>query len=156
MSEASTMPTITPCLWFDNQLEEAIAFYGGIFPDTAILEATRHADGKLFVATFRLAGRDFMGLNGGPMFTFTEAISLSVACRDQAEIDGYWSALGEGGTIQQCGWLKDRYGLSWQIVPDILPRMMNDPDRERSARVQAAVMGMVKLDIAALEKAFAG
>lgn len=147
------MPTITPCLWFDDQLEEAIEFYSSIFPDAAILEATRHADGRLFVATFRLAGRDFMGLNGGPMFPFTEAISLSVACDDQEEIDRYWNALGEGGTIQQCGWLKDRYGLSWQIVPAILPRLMNDPDRAKAARVQAAVMGMVKLDIAALENA---
>lgn len=147
------MPTITPCLWFDDQLEEAIEFYSSIFPDAAILEATRDADGRLFVATFRLAGRDFMGLNGGPMFPFTEAISLSVACLDQAEIDRYWNALGEGGTIQQCGWLKDRYGLSWQIVPAILPKLMNDPDRAKAARVQSAVMGMVKLDIAALENA---
>jgi predicted 3-demethylubiquinone-9 3-methyltransferase (glyoxalase superfamily) len=114
----------------------------------------RGPDGKAFTATFELVGQHFMGLNGGPHFTFNEAISFFVSCKDQAEVDYYWERLLDGGKPQQCGWLKDRYGVAWQIIPDALMRYMNDPDTEKANRVQAAMMQMVKIDIAALDEAY--
>lgn len=150
------MQKITPCLWFDDQLEEAIAFYMSIFRDGRVTKTMRHPDGKLFVANFELQGQQFMGLNGGPSFPFTEAVSLFVQCNDQADVDYHWDHLLDGGKPQQCGWLKDRFGLSWQIVPDALLRLMADPDRDKANRVQAAMMQMVKIDVAALERAAEG
>ncbi|WP_099866730.1 VOC family protein [Pararhizobium haloflavum] len=150
------MQKLMPCLWFDDQLEEAIAFYSEIFPDAEILQTVRHDDGRLFVAVFRLADQTFQALNGGPHFTFNEAVSFTIACRDQAEVDHYWQKLLDGGAPRQCGWLKDRYGLFWQVVPEILPRAMQDPDRERAGRVRDAMMKMIKLDVAELERAWHG
>ena len=151
------MTTITPFLWFDNNLEEAIDFYSSIFPDAKVHGMTRNPDGSLFLADFELAGQPVKGLNGGPMFTFTEAISLFVECEDQAEVDRYWDALlADGGEPSQCGWLKDKYGLSWQIVPKQLLHLMNTSNAEQGERVMKAVMGMVKLDVAELEAAYKG
>ncbi|MEZ2127025.1 MULTISPECIES: VOC family protein [unclassified Sinorhizobium] len=150
------MQKIKPCLWFDNQLEDAVNFYRSIFKNSKISETMRHPDGKLFTASFELEGQKFMGLNGGPHFTFNEAVSFFVSCADQAEVDYYWDRLLDGGKAQKCGWLKDRFGLSWQIVPDALMRYMTDPDREKANRVQQAMMQMVKFDIAALDRAYAG
>jgi predicted 3-demethylubiquinone-9 3-methyltransferase (glyoxalase superfamily) len=148
------MQKITPFLWFNNQLEEAITFYTSVFKDGRVTSMKRGPDGKAFTATFELAGQHFMGLNGGPHFTFNEAISFFVSCKDQAEVDHYWERLLDGGKPQQCGWLKDRYGVAWQIIPDALMRYMNDPDTEKANRVQAAMMQMVKIDIAALDEAY--
>lgn len=150
------MQKITPCLWFDNQLEEAIAFYGAIFKSAEASEVKRGPDGKAFAATFELEGQQFMGLNGGPQFRFSEAISFFVRCQDQAEVDYYWNRLLDGGKPQQCGWLKDRFGVAWQIIPDVLMRYLNDSDSEKALRVQGAMMQMVKIDIAALDEAYAG
>lgn len=158
---------IAPCLWFDTQGEEAAQFYCGIFPDARITEIGRypdndhalHADraGTAMTVAFELAGQSFTALNGGPHFKFTEAISLQVYCDDQAETDHYWNALGAGcdPKAQQCGWLKDRYGLSWQIVPKAVIDILSGPDRTRAARAMAAVMQMKKIDIAAVLKAAA-
>ena len=148
------MQKIIPFLWFDDQLQEAIDFYTGIFHDARITERRNGPDGKLFTASFELEGQQFKGLNGGPHFRFTEAISFFVACADQMEVDHYWTRLLDGGTPQQCGWLKDRFGLSWQIVPEVLMRYLNDPDAERAARVQQAMVTMVKIDIEELERAY--
>jgi predicted 3-demethylubiquinone-9 3-methyltransferase (glyoxalase superfamily) len=149
-----TPQKISPCLWFDGQAEEAARFYATLFPDSGITSVTPGPTGAALVVEFRLAGVRFLGLNGGPMFKFTEAISLSVDCHSQAEIDRLWAALtADGGAPSQCGWLKDRYGLSWQIVPAVLPQLLADPTK--AGRVMGAMMGMVKLDIAALEAAAA-
>lgn len=149
-----TPQKISPCLWFDGQAEEAARFYATLFPDSGITSVTPGPTGAALVVEFRLAGVRFIGLNGGPMFKFTEAISLSVDCHSQAEIDRLWAALtADGGAPSQCGWLKDRYGLSWQIVPAVLPKLLADP--AKAGRVMGALMGMVKLDIAALEAAAA-
>jgi predicted 3-demethylubiquinone-9 3-methyltransferase (glyoxalase superfamily) len=150
------MPTVTPFLWFDDNAEEAIAFYASIFPDAKIGDVSRQ-NGKFFLGSFELAGQKFMALNGGPQFRFTEAFSLYVNCRDQAEVDRYWDRLLEGGgSPQQCGWLKDRFGLCWQIIPEALPRLIGDPDPQKAERVMKAMLQMVKIDIATLEAAYRG
>jgi len=150
------MQKITPFLWFDNHLDEAISFYSAVFKSTVDPQVKRGPDGRAFAATFELEGQQFMGLNGGPQFKFTEAISFFVRCKDQAEVDYYWERLLDGGKPQQCGWLKDRFGLSWQIIPDALMRYLNDADSEKAMRVQAAMMQMVKIDVATLDEAYAG
>lgn len=144
------MQKITPFLWFDNQAEEAVKFYCSIFPNAKI--------GKLsaFVSSFELEGLHFTALNGGPHYQFSGAISLYVNCETQAEVDHYWEKLGAGGEHQQCGWLKDKFGISWQIIPAALPRLLNDPDRTKADRAMQAMMQMQKIDIAGLERAFAG
>ena len=153
---------ITTCLWFDNNAEEAVILYTSIFKNSKVLEISRYREagpgpaGSVLTIRFQLDGVEFIALNGGPMFKFSEAISLSVDCQTQAEIDELWEKLSEGGEIQQCGWLKDRYGLSWQIVPAILDELMSDPDPAKSNRVMEAVLKMVKLDIKALQEAHAG
>ncbi|WEX76470.1 VOC family protein [Sinorhizobium numidicum] len=147
------MQKITPFLWFDNQLEDAIEFYTSIFRNARVEGIKRGPDGKAFTASFELEGQHFMGLNGGPHFKFTEAISFFVRCAGQAEVDYYWDRLIEGGMPQRCGWLKDRYGLSWQIIPDALMRYLSDPDSAKAGRVQQAMMGMVKIDVAGLDAA---
>ena len=147
---------ITPFLWFDNQAEEAINFYVSIFKNSKILKITRNED-TVLTGTFQLDGQEFMALNGGPHFKFTEAISLFVKCETQEEVDELWDKLlAEGGQPQQCGWLKDRFGLSWQIIPTILGKLLADPDREKSKRVMDAMMQMVKIDIQKLKQAYQG
>jgi predicted 3-demethylubiquinone-9 3-methyltransferase (glyoxalase superfamily) len=151
------MQKITPFLWFDNQAEEAMNFYVSIFRDSRVLKVVRCGDagpgpkGSVLTAAFDLDGCRFTALNGGPHFKFSEAVSFVVNCETQAEIDDLWDKLSAGGQVQQCGWLKDKFGLSWQIVPTILPELLSDP--EKSGRVMQAVMKMVKLDIAALQRA---
>ena len=164
----ASLQKITPCLWFDRQAEEAARFYVSIFDDSGIGTVTRYGkegfevhgmpEGTVLTVTFRLAGQDFTALNGGPLFRFTEAVSFEVHCEMQAEIDRYWDKLRDGGDAkaQQCGWLKDKFGLSWQVVPAALPAMLADPDRTRSGRVMTALLAMKKLDLAALERAYAG
>ncbi|MGW4037473.1 VOC family protein [Streptomyces sp. NPDC004778] len=154
------MRKITPCLWFDTQAEEAAEHYVAIFGgDSRILDTTYYGDeapgrkGSVLTVGFRLAGQDCMGLNGGPQFPFTEAISLSVDCADQAEVDRFWDALSEGGEEGRCGWLKDKFGVSWQIVPNELPRLLADPDPAKAARAMKAMLGMGKLNLQALRDA---
>ena len=159
---------ITPCLWFDDQAEEAARFYTAIFSNSRIVGMTRYGEagrevhgrpaGSVMVVAFELDGQAFTALNGGPVFTFNEAISLQVSCETQEDVDHYWDRLSQGGDAkaQQCGWLKDRYGVSWQIVPTVLPEMLADPDTGRSQRAMAAMLTMKKIDIAALQRAFAG
>jgi predicted 3-demethylubiquinone-9 3-methyltransferase (glyoxalase superfamily) len=155
------MTAITPCLWFDTEGEEAAKLYTSIFPDSRILEVSHYGEagprpaGTVMTVSFELDGQRFLALNGGPEFTFSEAISFQVDCRDQAEVDAYWSRLSEGGEEGPCGWLKDRFGVSWQIVPSALPRLLGDPDREKSQRVMKAMLGMRKIEIAELERAAA-
>jgi predicted 3-demethylubiquinone-9 3-methyltransferase (glyoxalase superfamily) len=147
---------ITPFLWFDDQAEEAMKFYVSIFPDSKIGDVMRH-DGKVMTATFHLAGQEFMVLNGGPQFKFTEAISLFVNCETQAEVDRLWSKLtADGGEESMCGWLKDKYGLSWQIIPNALGEMLSDEDGEKAGRAMQAMLQMRKIDVAGLRKAFEG
>ena len=154
------MQKITPCLWFDNNAEEAVNFYMSIFPHSKIVNMGRYGEagpgpkGQVMVIIFELAGQKFMALNGGPQFKFTEAISLMVNVESQAELDEYWNRLLRGGQPSQCGWLKDKFGLSWQIVPTVVAEMMQDKDPARSNRVMQAVLKMVKLDIAALKQAY--
>ncbi len=158
------MPTskIAPCLWFDGQAEEAARFYVGLFPDGAILSIGRYGEGAPFPAgtallvEFSLAGQRFQALNGGPHFKFSEAISLSVSCVDQAEVDRLWEALTAGGEPGRCGWLKDRFGVSWQLVPEALSRLQSSGDAAGRGRMFQAMLGMNKLDVAALERAFRG
>lgn len=151
------MNRITPFLWFNNNVDEALAFYTSIFENSEVIDSTREGEHVPSVKTFRLANQSFLAMNGGPGHPFTWAISLSVDCKDQAEVDNYWSKLLEGGgEEEQCGWLKDRFGMHWQIVPEILPRLMNDPDREKANRVARAMMKMAKLDVAGLQKAYDG
>jgi predicted 3-demethylubiquinone-9 3-methyltransferase (glyoxalase superfamily) len=153
------MPRITPFIWFDNQAEQAADFYLSIFPNSKIVRATRKNEsvpeetGEVMVIDVDLDGQPLTLLNGGPFFTLSEAFSLVVHCADQAEVDHYWNSLLDGGQASQCGWLKDRFGLSWQIVPDVLLDLMADPDRAKASRVAAAMMKMVKLDIAPLQAA---
>jgi predicted 3-demethylubiquinone-9 3-methyltransferase (glyoxalase superfamily) len=155
------MTEITPCLWFDTQGEEAAAFYTSIFPNSRILEVARYGEagprpaGTVMTVLFELDGRRFTALNGGPEFTFDEAISFQVDCRSQEEVDDYWTRLGDGGQEGPCGWLKDRFGVSWQIVPARLIELLKDPDPGTSQRVMAAMLQMRKIDIAALEQAAA-
>ncbi|MGH9642906.1 MAG: VOC family protein [Terriglobales bacterium] len=149
------MPTITPFLWFDGRAEEAMNFYASIFKDHKVLNVHKK-DGKAFVVSFELLGQRFMGLNAEPIFKFTEAISFFVNCETQDEVDHYWNRLSEGGQESRCGWLKDRFGLSWQIVPSALMRLMGDPDPKKSQAVFQAMMKMNKIVIADLEKAAEG
>jgi predicted 3-demethylubiquinone-9 3-methyltransferase (glyoxalase superfamily) len=151
---------ITPFLWFDNQAEEAAQFYVSIFKDSKIVNVVRTSEagpgpaGSVLLVEFELAGIEFLALNGGPYQKFTEAISLSVDCETQEEVDAMWDKLSAGGSTGQCAWLKDRYGLSWQIVPSVLPKLMSDP--ARSAKVMQALMQMTKLDIQKLQDAYDG
>ncbi len=155
------MQKITPCLWFDGQAEEAATFYTSVFPSSRIVDVARYGEagpgpeGSVMTVLFELDGQRFTALNGGPEFTFTEAVSFQVDCDDQEEVDRYWSALSEGGEKGPCGWLKDCFGLSWQIVPKALPRLLADPDPERSQRVMRAMLQMKKIEIAELERAAA-
>jgi len=151
---------ITPFLWFDNQAEEAMNFYTSIFKNSKIGNVTRYGEGgpgpkgTVITATFQLDGQEFMALNGGPQFTFTEAISFFVNCETQQEVDELWEKLSEGGEKSRCGWLKDKYGLSWQIVPTALGEMLNDKDPEKSKRVMMAMLKMDKIDIKTLKQAY--
>jgi predicted 3-demethylubiquinone-9 3-methyltransferase (glyoxalase superfamily) len=153
------MDEITPCLWFDSEGEEAARFYTSVFPDSRILEVVRYGaagpgpEGTVMTVSFELDGQKFVALNGGPEFTFSEAISFQVGCRTQEEVDAFWSKLSEGGEQGPCGWLKDRYGVSWQIVPTVLAELLSDPDPQRSQRVMRAMLQMKKLEIDALERA---
>lgn len=157
------MPDIVPCLWFDNQAEEAANFYVSLFPNSRIVQINRFTEagpgpkGSVMVAVFELDGKQHVALNGGPLFKFSEAISLQVHCASQAEVDRLWAALTkDGGQESRCGWLKDKYGLSWQITPTELLDMMSDPDPAKVKRVTQAMMPMHKLEMAALRKAFGG
>ena len=157
------MSKITSCLWFDGQAEEAAKFYVSLFPNGKLGKVTKYPEGTpgqpgtVMTVEFELDGAQFVGLNGGPEFKFSEAISFQIDCKDQAEVDRYWNALlADGGEESVCGWLKDRFGLSWQVVPTILPKLMADPDRDKANRVTAAMMKMKKLDVAKLEAAAAG
>jgi predicted 3-demethylubiquinone-9 3-methyltransferase (glyoxalase superfamily) len=148
------MPTITPFLWFDTQAEEAMNLYTSIFERSRVLAVNR-AQGKVMSVEFELEGQRFMALNAGPLYTFTEAISFFVACETQAEIDELWAKLtGGGGAPSRCGWLKDKFGLSWQIVPNTLGRMLSDPSAAKSSRVMNAMLQMDKLDLRRLQQAY--
>lgn len=158
-----TTQRITPCLWFDGQAEQAAGFYVSVFPNSRVTAVSRYGEagpgpaGSVMTVAFELDGQAFTGLNGGPMFQFTEAVSLVVNCGTQAEVDHTWDRLLEGGGQPgRCGWLKDRFGLSWQVVPTALPEMLRDADPARSQRVMAALMQMGKLDIARLRQAHEG
>ena len=150
------MQKITPFLWFDNNAQEAIEFYTSIFKNARLDSLMPGPGGKIMGASFQIEGQAFMALNGGPQFQFTPAISLYVNCESQQEVDYYWSRLGEGGSYQPCGWLKDKFGLSWQIIPVELSRMLQDKDRVRAGRVMHAMMQMSKIDVAALQTAYDG
>ncbi|MCW2620874.1 MAG: hypothetical protein JWL64_476 [Frankiales bacterium] len=151
------MPSITPFLWFNDDAAAAIELYCSLFPDAEVSDQHHLPDGSLMMATFTLAGQTFMALNGGPDYAFTEAFSLFVSVETQAEVDALWDALtADGGEPGRCGWLKDRFGLSWQIVPTALGRLMSDPDPAKAGRAREALLQMTKLDIAALEAAHAG
>ncbi|WP_269929858.1 VOC family protein [Aminobacter sp. HY435] len=151
------MQKISPFLWFDSQAEEAVNFYASVFKNSKVRRMTPGPGGKVMVAEFELEGLHFIALNGGPHFKFTEAISMSVDCKDQAEVDYYWERLTSGGGQPgQCGWLKDKFGLSWQIVPEALPRLLNDPDAAKASRVMQAMMQMTKIEVDRLEQACAG
>ena len=155
------MQKITPCLWFDTEGEEAAKFYTSVFPNSRIVDVARYGsagprpEGTVMTVDFELDGQHFIALNGGPEFTFNEAISFQVSCETQEEVDRYWRALSDGGEEGPCGWLKDKFGVSWQIVPTALLRLIADPDREKSQRVMSAMLGMKKIDIAGLERAAA-
>jgi len=156
---------IVPCLWFDDQGEDAANFYVGIFKDSRIKNVSRYGEagkevhgkkpGTAMTVAFELEGQPFTALNGGPQFKFNQAISFQISCESQAEVDHYWDKLSEGGdpNAQQCAWLKDKFGLSWQVVPTALPRLLSDPDRAKAGRVMNAMLKMKKIDIAELEKA---
>ena len=155
------MPKPTPCLWFDTQGEDAARFYTSLFPNSRILEISHYGDanpsraGQVMVVRFELDGQTFMALNGGPQYTFGEAVSFTIDCADQAEVDRYWEALTDRGEEGPCGWLKDRFGLSWQVVPTRLVELLGDPDADRAQRVMRAMMSMRKIVIADLEAAAA-
>jgi predicted 3-demethylubiquinone-9 3-methyltransferase (glyoxalase superfamily) len=163
-----TAQPITACLWFDTQAEDAARFYTGIFRNAKLGTITRYGSagqevhgqpsGKVMTVAFELNGQSFTALNGGPQFKFNEAVSFQIMCRTQEEVDHYWNKLSEGGDpkAQQCGWLKDKFGLSWQVVPTVLMKLMSDPDRQKSGRAMEAMLQMKKLDIAALERAYSG
>lgn len=156
------MQKITPFLWFNNNAEEAMNHYTSIFKNSKIVSVSRYGEagpglkGTVMTGTFEIEGQQFYVLNGGPQFKFTEAISLFVNCETQDEVDELWAKLSEGGEESRCGWLKDKFGLSWQIVPAILGKLLNSPDKEKSKRAMQAMMQMGKLDIAALQKAYDG
>ena len=153
------MPTITPSLWFDDDLEEAAAFYTSVFPNSFVEGFNRYTDagpgtpGQVVAGTFVLDGKRFVGINGGPQFPFTEAVSFEVRCADQDEVDYYWNRLVDGGVESQCGWLKDRFGLSWQIVPERLFELLGDSDPARAAAATRAMLGMRRIVVAELEDA---
>jgi len=162
------IPKITPCLWFDNQAEEAVEFYTGIFRNSKIVQIARYGAagrevhkkpaGSVMTVAFELEGQEFTALNGGPIFKFNEAISFQVNCKTQEEVDYYWEKLSKGGDekAQQCGWLKDKYGVSWQVVPIVLRDLVGDPDSEKSQRAMEAMLRMKKIDIDELKRAYAG
>ena len=156
------MKKIVPCLWFDTEGEAAAQLYTSVFPNSKILDVARYGEagprpaGTVMTVSFELNGQEFLALNGGAEFTFSEAVSFQVMCEDQDEVDHFWSKLGEGGKHGPCGWLKDRYGLSWQIVPTRLGELLGDPDPERAQRAMAAMLEMGKLEIAELERAADG
>ena len=164
----ASLQRITPCLWFADEAEEAARYYTGIFPNSRINAITRYSDtgteihhrppGSVMTVAFELDGHSFMALNGGPVFKFNEAVSLQVNCTSQEEIDHFWKKLGAGGdpTARQCGWLKDRYGLSWQVIPDSMDEMFADAGSPGARRAMAAMLGMKKLDIAELQRAYDG
>jgi predicted 3-demethylubiquinone-9 3-methyltransferase (glyoxalase superfamily) len=158
------MSKISPCLWFDGEAEEAAKFYVSLLPDSRIERIQKNSvdgpagkAGTVLVVQFTLAGQEYMALNGGTRFEYTPAISFKVDCVDQAEVDRLWDGLSSnGGSVQRCGWLRDRYGVSWQIVPSVLPELLGGPDRAGAARAMQAMLGMVKLDIAQLRRAYDG
>lgn len=156
------MQKLTPCLWFNFHAEEAVNHYLSIFKNGKVLDVSRYGDGvpefkgKVLTMRFELEGQEFQALNAGPQFPFTEAISIAVDCADQAEVDALWAKLCEGGSPSQCGWLKDKFGLSWQIVPAVLVQMLKDADPAKAQRVMGAMMKMQKIDIAALHAAYGG
>ena len=164
----SSKQRITPCLWFDSQAEEAANFYIGIFKNSRITDIGHYGEagkeqhgrpaGSVMIVVFELDGQQFTALNGGPHFKFNEAVSLQVGCKSQAEVDHYWDKLSAGGDpkAQQCGWLKDKYGLSWQIVPDIVPKLLGDPASPKTQRAFTAMMQMKKPDIAEMQRAYDG
>ena len=155
------MQQMTTCLWFDTEGEEAARLYTSVFPNSKLGKVTRFGsagprpEGTVMTVSFELDGREFVALNGGPEYTFTEAISFQVFCETQDEVDDYWTKLSEGGEEGPCGWLKDRFGVSWQIIPKALPRLLEDPDAGKSQRVMQAMLGMKKIEIAELERAAA-
>ena len=155
------MQNITPCLWFDTDGEDAANFYTSIFPNSKIQHIARYGssgprpEGTVMTVSFELDGQEFLALNGGPQFEFSEAISFQVSCKDQDEVDKYWNELSEGGEEGPCGWLKDKFGLSWQIVPTALPELLSNPDKEKAQRVMAAMLEMKKIEIDELERAAA-
>lgn len=156
------MQKITPFLWFDNNAEEAMDFYVSIFKNAKVLSVSRYGEagpgpkGTVMTAEFQLDGQEFIALNGGPRFKFTEAISLVVNCESQEEVDHFWEKLSAGGEKSRCGWLKDKFGLSWQVVPTILAELMSDPDPEKSKRVMQAMLQMDKIEIGPLKRAHEG
>jgi len=156
------MQKISPFLWFDTQAEEAAKFYVSIFKNSKVRNITRYGEagpgpeGGVMVVGFELNGQEFIALNGGPQFRFTEAVSFVVNCETQDEVDYYWESLSEGGQKVQCGWLKDRFGLSWQVVPTALGKLMSDPDPEKAGKVMRAMLQMTKIEIEALERAHSG
>jgi predicted 3-demethylubiquinone-9 3-methyltransferase (glyoxalase superfamily) len=153
------MKKITPCLWFDHRLEEAIGFYSSVFPDLEVLNMNRYPQGtpelagKVLTATFRMAGQTFIALNGGPLFKFNEAVSFSIDCESQQEVDYYWNKLTEGGEESMCGWLKDKFGLSWQVVPADLGSLLYHPDPEKAQEAKQALFKMRKIDMETLQRA---
>lgn len=153
------MAQIVPNLWFDTEAEEAASFYTSVFPNSRIVNVTHYTEGApreagmVMTVEFELDGNRFIGINGGPEFKFDEAVSFEIECKDQEEIDYYWDRLTDGGKEVQCGWLKDRYGLSWQVVPTGMEEIFADPDKSRAERAMKAMLGMVKIDIAALREA---
>jgi predicted 3-demethylubiquinone-9 3-methyltransferase (glyoxalase superfamily) len=157
------MSKIAPCLWFNGEAEEAAKFYVSLLPNSRIdhvqknvIDSPGGKAGTVLVVEFTLAGQRFMALNGGMRFEYTHAVSFHIDCADQAEVDRLWAALSEGGQVEQCGWLKDRYGVSWQIEPGVLSKMLADPDPAKAQRVMQAMLQMVKIDIAALQRAYDG
>ena len=152
---------LTPCLWFDTDGEDAAKFYTSVFPNSRILDVSRYGpehvqpEGSVMTVDFELDGQRFVALNGGPQFTFNEAISFQISCKDQDEVDRYWETLSEGGEPGPCGWLKDRYGVSWQVIPKRLGDLLSDPDREKAQRVMQAMLKMGKIEIEGLERAAA-
>ena len=164
ITKGNYMQRVTPCLWFDNQAEEAVNFYVSVFENSQITHVARYGDagaqgsgrpkGSVMTVAFRLDGQEFLALNGGPYFTFTPAVSFIVNCETQDQIDDLWERLSDGGETQQCGWLKDKYGVSWQVVPAALGQMMQDEDPEKSDRVMKALLQMTKIDIKGLKRAY--
>ena len=147
------MPKQIPCLWFDGRAEEAAEYYVSVFPDSAVTQVTRGPEGRAMTVSFSLDGHDYVALNGGPEFTFTEAISFQIHCADQDEVDHYWSRLTDGGQESQCGWLEDRFGVSWQVVPVELFTLLSDPDPGRAQRATQAMLQMRRIDVATMRRA---